>query len=86
MMLGHQPRVRARRKEIRRNRLKFQESRSGKQERTDGNALAATGTGRPPISVALAKAPGCVFLIRSSQGTVSVSEQGDDIGPIALVA
>jgi hypothetical protein len=52
------PASRARRKEIRRNRLRFLESGSGKQDRTGpGKAIAATGTDRPPIAVVLAKVP-----------------------------
>jgi hypothetical protein len=50
-------------KEIRRNRLEFFDFGSGEQGRTGcGKAIAATDTGRPPMAVALTKAPGMCVL------------------------
>jgi hypothetical protein len=56
-------------KEIRANCLGFLDSTSAKQERAArGKATAATGTGRPPMTVALAKVSAmCIpYAFRSS--------------------
>ena len=72
-------RMRARRKEIRRNRLGFLESRSGKQGGAGrGKAIATTGTGRPPMALAVAKVPAmCVLYTFQSRLLCRLRKRGD---------